>query len=55
VPAGAAGTQVHPGLAFLLSWTDYTYALLMVSTDRLKTVPLGLATMMGAYDLRWGR
>lgn len=37
-----------------LSWTDYTYALLMVSTDRLKTVPLGLTTMMGAYDLRWG-
>lgn len=40
--------------AFLLSWTDYTFALIMISTDSLKTVPAGLDTMVGSYELRWG-
>ena len=54
LPLSLPGLTTAGIFAFLLSWTDYTYSLMMVSTDRLKTVPLGLATMMGAYDLRWG-
>jgi ABC-type glycerol-3-phosphate transport system permease component len=54
LPLSLPGLTTAGLFAFLLSWTDYTYALVMVSTDRLKTIPLGLATMMGAYDLRWG-
>ncbi|MEQ8655582.1 MAG: carbohydrate ABC transporter permease [Kiloniellales bacterium] len=40
--------------SFLLSWTDYTFALVMISTDSLKTLPAGLDTMVGSYELRWG-
>lgn len=40
--------------AFLLSWTDYTFALIMVSNDLNKTLPVGLDTMVGLYELRWG-
>lgn len=40
--------------AFLLSWTDYTFALVMIGTDALKTLPAGLDTMVGSYELRWG-
>ena len=40
--------------SFLLSWTDYTFALIMIGTDTLKTLPAGLDTMIGSYELRWG-
>lgn len=40
--------------AFLLSWTDYVFALIMISSDAHKTLPVGLETMVGAYGLRWG-
>jgi multiple sugar transport system permease protein len=50
----------RPGLitvaifTFLLSWTDYIYALVIVISDENKTLPLGIASMIGAFDLRWG-
>jgi multiple sugar transport system permease protein len=50
----------RPGLitvaifTFLLSWTDYVYALVIVVSDENKTLPLGIASMIGAFDLRWG-
>ncbi|MDF1749597.1 MAG: carbohydrate ABC transporter permease [Alphaproteobacteria bacterium] len=40
--------------AFLLSWTDYVFALVMISSDINKTLPVGLDTMVGLYELRWG-
>ena len=40
--------------SFLLSWTDYTFALIMIASDANKTLPVGLASMMGSYELRWG-
>ncbi len=40
--------------SFILSWADYVYALIVVDADDMKTVPLGLASMLGAFDIRWG-
>ena len=40
--------------SFLLSWTDYTFGLIILSSDIQKTLPIGLATMLGAGDLNWG-
>jgi ABC-type glycerol-3-phosphate transport system permease component len=54
LPLSLPGMATAGIFAFLLSWTDYTYALIMVSTDARKTVPLALASMLGAYDIRWG-
>lgn len=54
LPLSLPGMATAGIFAFLLSWTDYTYALIMVSTDSRKTVPLALASMLGAYDIRWG-
>jgi multiple sugar transport system permease protein len=54
LPLSLPGLTTAGIFAFLLSWTDYTYAFIMVSTDAHKTVPLGLASMLGAYDIRWG-
>jgi ABC-type glycerol-3-phosphate transport system permease component len=54
LPLSLPGMTTAGLFAFLLSWTDYTYALMMISADARKTIPLGLAAMMGDYDLRWG-
>ena len=40
--------------AFILSWTDYLFALIMISSDGRRTVPFGLSLMTGAYEMRWG-
>ncbi len=40
--------------SFLLSWTDYTFGLIMISSDAKKTLPVGLATMVAAHDMNWG-
>ena len=40
--------------SFLLSWTDYIFGFVMISNDANKTLPVGLETMVGAYELRWG-
>jgi ABC-type glycerol-3-phosphate transport system permease component len=49
-----------PGLAtvaifsFLLSWTDYTFGLVLLSSDGNKTLPVGLASLLAGIDMRWG-
>jgi len=40
--------------SFLLSWTDYTFAVIMIASDANKTIPVGIASMVGSFDLRWG-
>jgi len=40
--------------SLVVSWTDYTFALLIISSTANRTVPLALATMIGEFDMRWG-
>lgn len=54
LPLSAPGIVTVAVFAFLLSWTDYAYALVMVSSDMQKTLPVGIASMIGAFDMRWG-
>lgn len=54
LPLSAPGIVTVAVFAFLLSWTDYAYALVMVSSDAQKTLPVGIASMIGAFDMRWG-
>lgn len=50
----------RPGLitvgifSFLLSWADYVFALILILSDQKKTLPVALASMLGAQDLSWG-
>lgn len=54
VPMAFPGVLTVTIFSFILSWTDYVYALVLTSSDSTKVVSLGLAAMYGAYDLRWG-
>jgi ABC-type glycerol-3-phosphate transport system permease component len=54
LPLSLPGLITVAIFSFLLSWTDYTFALIMIGSDTNKTLPVGLASMVGSFDLRWG-
>ncbi len=54
LPLSAPGIITVAIFAFLLSWTDYIFALVLVTSDANKTLPVGLASILGSYDARWG-
>lgn len=54
LPIALPGLITVAIFSFLLSWTDYTFALVMTGSDANKTLPVGLASMVGSFDLRWG-
>lgn len=51
---------VLPGLgtvtifAFITSWAEYMFPLILILDDSKKTVPLGLAQWMSVYSVEWG-
>ncbi|GAB7388962.1 hypothetical protein BSNK01_28000 [Bacillaceae bacterium] len=51
---------IGPGIAtvaiyaFLVSWTEFTFASVLISSDEYKTLPVGLHAIMGQYTVRWG-
>jgi multiple sugar transport system permease protein len=54
LPLSLPGLLTVSIFSFLLSWTDYTFGLIMISSDVKKTLPVGLATMVAAHDMNWG-
>lgn len=45
-----------PGVlvSFILSWSDFVFSLILITTDELQTLPYGLASTDDAYDANWG-
>jgi multiple sugar transport system permease protein len=54
LPLSVPGIITAGVFTFLLSWTDYVYALVMITSDERKTLPLGIASMIGSFEFRWG-
>jgi len=54
LPVSAPGLITVAIFSFLLSWADYVFALILIMSDHSKTLPVALASMLGAQDLRWG-
>lgn len=52
--------MVKPAIAtmvtfiFLFAWNEFTVALIIISKDTLKTLPLGLVTFQGQFETNWG-
>ncbi|MBB6729609.1 ABC transporter permease subunit [Cohnella zeiphila] len=51
---------IGPGIAtiaiygFITSWTEYSFASVLITSDELRTLPVGLKAIMGQYTVRWG-
>lgn len=39
---------------FLSAWNEFTMALILISDETLKTLPLGLLSFQGAFNTDWG-
>jgi multiple sugar transport system permease protein len=51
---------IGPGIAtisiyaFITSWTEFAFASVLISSEKLRTLPVGLNAIMGQYTVRWG-
>lgn len=54
LPLSMPGLITVAIFSFLLSWGDYVFGLILIMSDQNKTLPVALASMLGAQDLRWG-
>jgi len=51
---------IGPGIAtisiyaFITSWTEFAFSSVLISSDKLRTLPIGLNAIMGQYTVRWG-
>jgi ABC-type glycerol-3-phosphate transport system permease component len=39
---------------FVLSWNEFLFASVLITTSELRTIPTGIAEFITAYDVRWG-
>jgi len=55
VPLALPGLLATSLYAFIVAWNDYQYALILVSSDRAKTVQLGLSELLTFFgQTNWG-
>ena len=54
LPLSVPGLITVGIFTFLLSWSDYVFALILIMNDQNETLPVALASMIGAQELRWG-
>lgn len=54
LPIARPGIFATAILAFILSWKDFLFALVLTSTPRGNTIPIGIAGFVQEYDLRFG-
>ena len=54
LPLSLPGIVTVSIFSFLLSWTDYVLSFILVNSDANKTLPVGLASIIGTFDARWG-
>jgi ABC-type glycerol-3-phosphate transport system permease component len=54
LPLLAPGIGTISLYAFVYSWTEVVFASQLILSDGLKTLPIGLAGIMGQYTIDWG-
>lgn len=54
VPLIAPGIASVAIFAFVTSWTEYLFAAVLIQGDARKTIPVGLAGIIGQYQVDWG-
>lgn len=51
---------IAPGIAsvaiftFIVSWTEYLFASVLIVSDARRTIPVGFAGIIGQYQIDWG-
>lgn len=54
LPIARPGLFATAILAFIFSWKDFLFALVLTSTPQGNTIPIGIASFVQEYDLQYG-
>lgn len=54
LPLSAPGMASIAIFAFIMSWTEYMFASVLIVSDANRTLPVGLAGIIGQYQIDWG-
>lgn len=54
LPLAAPGVASVAIFAFIMAWTEYMFASVLIISDARRTVPVGLAGIIGQYQIDWG-
>ncbi len=54
LPLSAPGLAAVALNSFLMSWTEYLFAVAFIISDRHKTLPVGMAHFLQQYFIDWG-
>ena len=54
IPMSLPGIIAIGVLSFLVSWNDYLYALILLTSEGKKTISLGVSTFIGPMAVEWG-
>lgn len=54
IPLAAPGVAAVGINAFLMSWSEYLFASVLVISDQYKTLPVGMSFFLQQYAIDWG-
>ena len=54
IPLGAPGLATAAIYTFITSWTEFPFASALILDDANRTLPVGLAAIIGQYQIDWG-
>ena len=54
LPLSAPGIASIAIFAFIMSWTEYMFASILIISEASRTLPVGLAGIIGQYQIDWG-
>ncbi|MFO7631907.1 MAG: carbohydrate ABC transporter permease [Caldilinea sp.] len=54
LPLAAPGVASVAIFAFIMAWTEYMFASVLILSDANRPVPVGLAGIIGQYQVDWG-
>jgi ABC-type glycerol-3-phosphate transport system permease component len=54
LPLAAPGVASIAIFAFITSWTEYMFASVLIISEANRTLPVGLAGIIGQYQIDWG-
>lgn len=56
LPLATPGVAAVAIFAFVVSWDEFLFASLLINSEGLKTLPVGIYSLVGTYgDVRWGQ
>ena len=54
IPVAAPGMVASSIFSFILAWNEFMFANTFINTETLRTLPVGLQSLIGEYSTDWG-